>query len=141
MSSAAANKTKLEKAYRDWHDSRGKSVEELIAVFDDDDVRFGSLGQGAESVPFTAPRVGKEHMRGYFTGLLANWTMNHYTIHYMIAEGDRVAVIGSTSWTCKATRNSVETPKVDIWTFKDGRAVEFYEYFDTARVFAAATPA
>jgi len=62
-------------------------------------------------------------------------------IHDMIAEGDRVAVIGSTSWTCNATGNSVETPKVDVWKFKDGRAVEFYEYFDTARVFAAATPA
>ena len=141
MSTAAANKSILEKAYRDWHESRGESVEDLIAVFDDVDVQFGSLGQGREPVTFTAPRVGKEHMRGYFKGLLADWTMNHYTIHDMIAEGDRVAVIGSTSWTCNATGNSVETPKVDVWTFKDGRAVEFYECFDTAKVFAAATPA
>lgn len=140
MSNAAANKAKLEKAYRDWHESRGKSVEELIAVFADD-VRFGSLGQGAEPVTFTAPRVGKEQMRGYFEGLLANWSMNHYTIDYMIAEGDRVAAIGSTAWTCKATGKSFDSPKVDIWYFKNGSAVEFYEYFDTAQVFAATTPA
>ena len=115
-------------------------MEDLIAVFDDD-VRFGSLGRGAEPVTFTAPRVGKKHMRGYFEELLLNWNMIHYTIDYMIAEGDRVAAIGSTAWTCKATGKSVETPKVDVWLFKDGRAVEFYEYFDTAQVFAAATAA
>jgi len=31
-----------------------------------------------------------------------------------------------------------ETPKVDFWRFRDGKAVEFYEYFDTACVAAAA---
>ena len=33
-----------------------------------------------------------------------------------------------------------ETPKVDIWRFREGKAVEFYEMFDTAAAFAAATP-
>ena len=34
----------------------------------------------------------------------------------------------------------VDTPKVDFWRFKDGKAVEFYDYYATARVFAAASP-
>jgi ketosteroid isomerase-like protein len=33
----------------------------------------------------------------------------------------------------------METPKIDFWRFKDGKAIEFYEYFDTACVAAAAT--
>ena len=32
------------------------------------------------------------------------------------------------------TGKIVETPKVDFWRFRDGKAVEFYEYYDTARV-------
>jgi hypothetical protein len=28
----------------------------------------------------------------------------------------------------------------DCWRFRDGKAVEFYEMFDTAAAFAAATP-
>ena len=139
MSDAAANKSKLEHAYRRWHETKGGSLDELIGLFAEE-IEFGSLAQGAEPVAFTATAFGKEEMGGYFKGLLSNWTMKHYTVDCMIAEGDRVAVIGSTAWTCNATKKDVETPKVDVWYFKDGRAVKFYEYFDTARLFAAATP-
>jgi ketosteroid isomerase-like protein len=33
-----------------------------------------------------------------------------------------------------------DTPKVDIWRFQDGKAVDMVEFYDTARSFAAATP-
>ena len=46
---------------------------------------------------------------------------------------------GSTAWINKKTGKKAETPKVDFWRFRDGKAVEFYEYFDTACVAAAAT--
>lgn len=26
---------------------------------------------------------------------------------------------------------TAETPKINFWRFKDGKAVEYYEYFDT----------
>ena len=41
-------------------------------------------------------------------------------------------------WTNRKTGKIAETPKVDFWRFRDGKAVEFYEYFDTACVAAAA---
>lgn len=47
---------------------------------------------------------------------------------------------GSTAWRNKRTGKTAETPKVDFWRFRGGKAVEYYEYFDTARVIAAATP-
>ena len=138
MSNAAANKAILERAYKSWDESKGKSLEDLIAVFSEN-VHFGSLAEGAAPAEFTKPRVNKAEMRGYFDGLLASWTMNNYKIDDMIAEGDRVVAIGSTSWTCKATDKSVNTRKVDVWTFKDGKAVAFYEYFDTAKMLEALT--
>jgi ketosteroid isomerase-like protein len=140
MSDATPNKSTLEHIYRRWHETRGGSLEEMIDVFADD-IEFGSLADGADPVAFTAPAKGKEQMRGYFNGLLTDWSMIHYTIDHMIAEGDRIAAVGSTAWIFKATGKKVETRKVDVWRFKDGRVVEFYEYFDTAKLFAATTPA
>jgi ketosteroid isomerase-like protein len=34
----------------------------------------------------------------------------------------------------------VTTPKVDVWRFRDGKAVEFSEFYDTAQAYAAAQP-
>jgi ketosteroid isomerase-like protein len=32
------------------------------------------------------------------------------------------------------------TPKADFWTFRNGKAVEFHEFYDTAALIAAAKP-
>ncbi len=138
MSDAAANKALLELVYRRWHESKGGAIDELMHVFADT-VTFGSLADGAEAAPFTATAIGKHEVKGYFDGLLGAWSMIHFTVDVMIAEGDRVAVVCSTAWTNKATGKVCETPKVDVWRFENGRAISFFEYFDTARMFAAAT--
>ena len=55
-------------------------------------------------------------------------------------DGDRVVMYGTTAWRHTGTGKSFETRKVDLWRFRDGKAVEFCEFFDTATVQAAATP-
>jgi ketosteroid isomerase-like protein len=64
--------------------------------------------------------------------------MIYYKVDEFIADGDAVVARGSCAWTNKRTGKRAETPKVDFWRFKDGKAVEFYEYFDTAAAAAAA---
>jgi len=71
---------------------------------------------------------------------MRDWTMVSHAMEDFIAEGDRVVAVGQMSWRNRATGKVVETPKVDIWTFRDGKAVAFAEYYDTARTIAAATP-
>ena len=46
MSNAAANKAILEHAYKCWDETKGESLEDLIAVFSEN-VQFGSLAEGA----------------------------------------------------------------------------------------------
>jgi ketosteroid isomerase-like protein len=46
-------------------------------------------------------------------------------------------MIGHCSWRAKASGKVVSTPKADVWRFANGKAVEFYEFFDTAQVVAA----
>ena len=40
----------------------------------------------------------------------------------------------------KETGKAFETPKIDIWRFRDGRAIEFFEHYDTAQILDAAKP-
>jgi len=128
---AANNKKILTRAYQRWHESKGGSVSEWMEVVDPG-IKFGSLAEGGAHVAFTARVDGREQLKRYFDGLVGGWSMIHFTVAHLIAEGDQVAMVGSTAWRNKATNKTFETPKVDIWRFKYGRAIEFYEYYDTA---------
>ncbi|WP_413991258.1 nuclear transport factor 2 family protein [Labrys okinawensis] len=139
MSHATANKAILENAYRRWNETRGDSVEELLDICAEE-ILWGSLAGGVKPLAFTAKAVGKSDVRNYFEGLLAAWSMNYYNVDYFVAEDDRVVVVGSTKWTNKQTGKACETPKTDIWRFRDGRAIEFFEYYDTAQILDAAKP-
>jgi len=135
----ARNKEILTRAYQRWHETKGGSVNEWMEIIDDN-ITFGSLAEGKAMAPFTARVQGKQQLEGYFAGLVGGWTMLHFTPANFIAEGDWVVMVGSTSWRNNATGKAFETPKVDVWRFRDGRAVEFYEYYDTAGLVKAASP-
>ena len=62
----------------------------------------------------------------------------HFTVGEFVAQGDIVVVRSSMAWRNKRTGREVDTPKVDFWRFRDGKATEVYEYYDTAQVIAAA---
>jgi ketosteroid isomerase-like protein len=128
----------LKEAYARWHDSKGGSVDHWMGLVADD-IQFGSLPEGAPPVAFATRYTNRDALRGYFEGLLSDWEMIHYTVDEFVAQGECVFMRGSTAWRNKRTGKAVDTPKADFWRFRDGKAVEFYEYFDTARVFAAAS--
>jgi ketosteroid isomerase-like protein len=137
MSHEAQNVEILRDAYARWHDSRGGSVDHWMDVVADD-IQFGSLARGAQEMQFATTYSNRDALRGYFEGLLSDWEMIHYTVDEYIAQGDTVVARGSTAWRNKRTGREADTPKVDFWRFRDGKAVEFYEYYDTACIFAAA---
>ena len=138
MSNEAANVAILKDAYRQWHETRGGSLKHFLG-FVDPEISFGSVPRGAAPLTFAKQYDNREAMLGYFDRLLADWAMVHYAIDEYIAQGDAVFARGSCAWTNKKTGKTAETPKVDFWRFRNGKAVEFYEYFDTACVVAAAT--
>jgi len=140
VASASENVEMLKRTYRDWHESKGQSVKgwlDLVA----DHIRVRSLAGGAPGVEFTKEARSKAEFAAYFRGLLADWEMIHYTVEQFIAEGDHVVMRGSTAWRNRKTRRVIDTPKADFWTFRDGKAVEFHEFYDTAGVLAALAPA
>ena len=52
----------------------------------------------------------------------------------MIADGERVAVRITTTVTSKATGRQASFESAHFWRFRDGKAVELIEIFDTAAV-------
>ena len=139
MPSVNPNVEILKPLYAKWHETKGGSVEDWMAILADE-IDFRSLAMGQlEGGRFTAPRSSREAVRGYFEELLGEWKMVHFTVDEFIADGGRVCMIGSTAWTHKTSGKTVETPKVDVWRFENGKAVAFFEYYDTAGLVACAT--
>jgi uncharacterized protein len=138
MSNEAENVEILRDTYRQWHETRGGSVKQFLSIADPA-INWGSAPRGAAPLTFAKQYNGREALQSYFDGLLADWAMVHYTIDEYTAQGDVVFARGSCAWTNKKTGKTAETPKVDFWRFRNGKAVEFYEYFDTACAAAAAT--
>lgn len=136
MAAQNPNVELLKAAYGRWNATKGDPQCWLDIVADD--IKLSSLAAGAAPLEFTSTRHGAEELKGYLEGLLADWTMNFQHFDEFIAEGDRVATIGKISWTNKRTGKVLETAKADIWRFRDGKAVEFREFYDTAVAMAAA---
>lgn len=130
---------KLRAAYRAWHDTRGKSVDAWMALMADD-IEMRSVADGAPGMEFSAPRTGKDTLHHYFSALAADWEMIHYTPEHFLADGDRVAVFGRCAYKNRRTGKTAETHVANLWRFRDGLAVEYFEMYDTAKAFAAATP-
>jgi len=138
--SSEANVQLLKEAYRQWNDSRGASVDYWFDKVIGPQIKFDSIPRGAEPVPFAKRYDDRTELRGYFDGLLADWSMQYYAMNEYVAQGDTVVALGECAWTNKKTKKVAKTPKVDFWRFKDGKAVEFHEYFDTACVYGATIP-
>jgi ketosteroid isomerase-like protein len=138
MSDEARNVEVLKAAYRRWSDSKGGSVEDWLKICADN-VAFGSLAQGAApKVEYLASYSSRDALKDYFAGPARDWQMVDWQTKEFIAQGDRVVVLVNCTWKFKKTGQVVSTPKADVWRMKDGKAVEFYEYYDTAQVHAAA---
>jgi ketosteroid isomerase-like protein len=125
----------LKSAYKEWDESKGGSRR----LFDllDDQVELKSLAAGADGVEFTKRRNGKAEYLHYIDALTEHWRMNFYRVDHYIAQGDRVVAVGVTSWTNKATGKEVKTPKADVWQMRNGKAIAFWEFYDTAALIAA----
>ena len=136
MATSSDNVARLREAYRVWHDSKGQSVQSWLDLLADT-VRLRSLAEGRPGADFTREVKSKSEMMRYFTGLQQDWEMIHYTTDDFMVDGDRIVMRGSTGWRNRRTGRVLETRKADFVTFRDGKIVEFDEFYDTAAMVAA----
>ena len=131
------NVTILKEAYALWITTKGASADHWMSIVADE-IKFGSLAQGAPGAAYLTAYQRREELAQYFAGLQRDWELLEYTYEHFVAQGDRVVMLGHCSYRNRNTQKIVATPKVDSWRFANGKAVEFYEYYDTAQVRDAA---
>ena len=138
MADEARNIEILKGAYKRWSDTKGGSADDWLKICADN-IAFGSLAQGAPvQANYLTAYSSRDALKEYFAGLTRDWEMIEYVTEHYVAQGDRVVVLGRCSWRFKKNGKVVSTPKADSWRIVNGKAVEYFEYYDTAQVHAAA---
>jgi ketosteroid isomerase-like protein len=129
----------LRSAYETWDAKKAADIDCWISIIDDS-ARLTSLADGAAPLAFSRRRQGRSEIIEYLQDLIDTWEMIFYRVDEYIAQGDRVVALGSTSWRNKLTSKIATTPKIDVWRMRNGKVVEFSEFYDTAQLYAASSP-
>ena len=127
---ANPNVAALEQAYARWSESKGSCAEEVLALFDE---RVEMRSVLSEEMPseIAGSHLSRDRAADYFAAIPRDWEMLYFDVYQFIADGDDVVMIGRCAWRNRATGAEVDTPKVDIWHFENGRVTRFMEMFDS----------
>jgi ketosteroid isomerase-like protein len=124
------NLAALEGIYARWSETKGGNVDEIIGLMADD-IEMRSVLTPDVPHEISGVHGGKEQAADYFAGLLRDWEMIAWDIDRFIADGDDVVMVGRCHWRGRETGFEVDTAKVDIWHFENGKATSFLEMFDS----------
>jgi uncharacterized protein len=90
-----------------------------------------------EGVPFSGTRHGSERVGEFFSQVFDTEEVLHFEPRELVAQGDKVVVLGDYAWRVKSTGREYESDFVHIFTVRDGKVARFQEFMDTAVVGAA----
>ena len=121
---------RLEQAYATWSANKGSSADHWFDLLADQ-IEMRSVLDPEMPDDLAAHRVSKAAAIEYFQTLGRDWEMLEYQADRFVDGGDDVVMVGRCAWRNRATGKIVDTPKVDIWRFEDGKAVTFLEMFDS----------
>jgi uncharacterized protein len=124
------NVAALDHLYRRWSESKGTCADEVLALLDEQ-VEMRSVLSEEMPSEIAGSHLSRERAGDYFAAVPRDWEMLYFDVYQFIAEGDDVVMIGRCAWRHRETGNEVDTPKVDIWHFENGRVTRFMEMFDS----------
>lgn len=123
---------RLEAAYDAWGASRGTTPAQFYELMDEAIEFHSVLGHEFPSDTLSGPFCGKAAVIGYWTALAESWEMLSSRTEGIVSEGDKVVWIGRVGWRHRRTLRELETPKMDVWTLWQGRAIRYFEMLDSA---------
>lgn len=88
-------------------------------------------------VAYTGTRKGQAGAGEFFAGLVEAEDVLKFEPRDFIAQGDKVAVVGSYAGRVKTTGREYETYWIHVFSLRDGKISNFAEYTDTAAIAAA----
>ena len=120
----------VQACYATWRESRGRDCEGFLGLMADE-IEMRSVLDPALPDDLAANRKSLDEARQYFDVLSRDWEMIDYSQHRLVADGDTIVFIGRCHWRHRRTGQEIDSPKIDVWTFRDGKAVSFFEMFDS----------
>ena len=86
-----------------------------------------------EGLPDRGTHHGSEAVASnVFASVVESWDGFQASPEEFLDAGDRVVVLGRFQGTGKATGQTLEAPYAHVWTLREGKAVHFRNYMDTA---------
>jgi len=128
--SGNSNLETAQRIYSNWSESRGGSAAEILDLFDEDVEMVSALDDGIPD-PVAGVHLGRAGAEAYFAGLERDWEMLSWEVEHYVDGGDVIVVVSRCAWRNQATGNVVDTPKIDVLSFRNGRVVRFQEAYDT----------
>jgi ketosteroid isomerase-like protein len=129
--SAEENKQLITQGYELFQ--RG-DIDGLLATYADD---IEWCSPEMDNVPFSGSYHGKDEVRQFFTDLSNAMVPLEFAPREMIAEGDKVMVLGHEAWSVRANNRRLEGDWAHVFTIRDGMVVAFQDYAHTAAVMTA----
>jgi ketosteroid isomerase-like protein len=120
----------LKLAYTNWRETKGGNLDQVLGLFDDQ-IEMHSVLEPNVQHELARVQRSREDTKSYFRELLDNWEMIDFPTERIVADGDTVVWIGRCHWRNKLDGKEIDTPKIDVWTFRNGKAVRFFEMFDS----------
>ena len=125
-----SNAERLEKLYARWNETKGDCADEVLELFDDQ-VEMRSVLTAEMPSELAGHKTSRAQAGEYFAALARDWEMLYFDAYQFIADEDDVVMVGRCAWRHRETGAEVDTPKIDIWHFENGRATRFLEMFDS----------
>lgn len=120
------NKAVVEQVYNNFKTGNIEGLLNLMA----DDITW-TLPEMA-GVPFSGKRTGRLAVGDFFDSLNASQEVVTFEPRELVADGDKVVALGSYIWRVRANGREFGGDFAHAWTIRDGKAVGFQEYMDTA---------
>ena len=121
---------RLERGYALWTESSGTRSDQWIELLSDS-IEMRSVLSPDLPDDLAAHRRTLSGALEYFQTVARDWEMLDFTVDRLVDGGDDVVMVGHCAWRNRATGRIVDTPKIDVWRFENGKAVSFLEMFDS----------
>jgi ketosteroid isomerase-like protein len=119
---------------RQGYDAFGRGdINTLLGLLDE---RVEWVAPGPPELITSGRHVGRQAVGEFFTAVNELFEIQRFEPREMIAQGDRVVVLGSETARVRATGKVLDLDWVHVFTVTDGVVKTFQEYFDTAQVVA-----
>ena len=129
---AADNKASLTEAFAAYGQRDPRPLFALLA----EDVSYNSVA-GLKDFRFAGPCHGRDAFVENIGRIAEDYELEKYKVHQSVAQGDLIASHADVAFRYRKTGKVGRTEKIDLFRFRDGRIVEFNEFFDTLTARAA----